>query len=223
MPGYAGFDRSAYPGDGVMDWLSQNTNLVWCGYYLAPAPSHADTSWMGKLELLQESSWGFAPVFVGQQVTGPGSHNVTAAAGTADGKSAASLMSSEGFDAGSCVFLDLENGPPLEQPQQDYVAAWSHAVEAAGFLPGIYCSHLLALAVHTLLPRARIWAFKIDTIQSHPVPNPYPDPNPSLCGYIGASAWQLGQNCQIRVGPAPFTNLTVDLSSSISSDPSAPE
>ncbi len=27
-----------------MAWLRANTNLVWCGYYLGPAPSHASTA-----------------------------------------------------------------------------------------------------------------------------------------------------------------------------------
>ena len=34
--------------------------------------------------------------------------------------------------------------PPLTSAQQDYVAAWSAAVSATGYKPGVYCSHLLA-------------------------------------------------------------------------------
>ena len=38
MAFYAGFDILQYPNMAMMNWLNQNTNLVWCGYYLAPAP-----------------------------------------------------------------------------------------------------------------------------------------------------------------------------------------
>ena len=58
MAGHAGFDRSEYPKDGVMDWLKANTNLVWCGYYLGPTPSHSGTSWMGKRKRKSFSSEG---------------------------------------------------------------------------------------------------------------------------------------------------------------------
>ena len=59
MPAFAGFDAYQYPGDETMDWLKANTNLVWCGYYLAPSPSQTkDTSWMGKQAYLAGAGWG---------------------------------------------------------------------------------------------------------------------------------------------------------------------
>ena len=79
MPGFAGFDRSDYPGDQVMSWLKANTNLVWCGYYLGPSPSHAGTTWMTRRAALAAAGWGVAPIYVGQQITGPGSHNPSTA------------------------------------------------------------------------------------------------------------------------------------------------
>src|ERR1700691_4592878 len=75
MPGIPAFDRSDYPGDDVMTWLRAHTNLQWCGYYFAPAPSHGDTSWMARRSALVAAGWGIAPIYVGQQITGPGSHN----------------------------------------------------------------------------------------------------------------------------------------------------
>jgi len=48
MAGHPGFDVSAFPGVSKMAKLKQNTNLEWCGFYLAPAPSHANTGWMGQ-------------------------------------------------------------------------------------------------------------------------------------------------------------------------------
>ena len=62
MPGFSGFDRSEYPGDAIMAWLKGNTNLAWCGYYLAPAPSHPGTSWMMNRVKLVTDGWGLAHV-----------------------------------------------------------------------------------------------------------------------------------------------------------------
>jgi hypothetical protein len=221
MPGFPGFDRSQYPGDSIMSWMKANTNLIWCGYYLAPAPSHPDTSWMHRRNALVAAGWGIAPIYVGQQVTGPGSHQASGENGVTDGNQAASLMKGEGFPPGSYVYLDLENGPPMTQPLTDYVANWCDAVSATAYRPGIYCSHLLALTIHTLRSQCRIWGFKVSTTQTHPVPQPFPDPHPSGCGYLGAYAWQLGQSCQINVPPAALSTLDVDLNSALTPDPGA--
>jgi len=223
MPGFAGFDRGAYPGDATMAWLRANSNLVWCGYYLGPTPSHPGTTWMGKRAQLSGAGWGIAPVFVGQQVIPPGSLNPSAATGVTDGNTTVQLMLNEGFPPGAYVYLDLENGPPLTPAQQDYVGSWCDTVQQGGFGPGVYCSHLLAAGVHTLRPACRIWAFKVDTNQPHPVPSPYPSLAPAGCGYSEAHAWQLGQQCMITVpvaGPGP---MQVDLSSALTVDPGAPD
>src|SRR5271165_2416253 len=196
MPGFAGFDCSGYPGDDTMNSLKANTNLVWCGYYLAPAPSHGNTGWMGKQPFLAAAGWGIAPVYVGQQVIRPGSQNPSAATGRVDGAQAAGYMTSEQFPANSYVYLDIENGPPLTQPQLDYLAAWSTAVVAGGYKPAVYCSHLLAAQVAELQPACRIWAFKVPAVNP-PLANPYPQPDPSGSGFAGAAAWQLAQNIGI--------------------------
>jgi hypothetical protein len=47
---HLGFDRSAYPGDGVMQSLWDSTPLGYVGVYLAPAPSHSNTAWMSKVD-----------------------------------------------------------------------------------------------------------------------------------------------------------------------------
>ena len=223
MPGFAGFDISDYPGDSIMNRLKANTNLAWCGYYLAPAPSHPDTGWMGKRASLSASDWGIAPLYVGQQIGGRGSLNPSASTGETDGKQAADFMDSEEFPAGSYVYLDLENGPPLTKAFEDYFTVWCDTVQAGTYQPGIYCSHLLAVQIHNLRPDCRIWAFRVETTKPHPVPSPYPDPNPSGSGYVGAYAWQLGQNCIIKLPPSPSSPMTVDLDSAITVDPGAPD
>jgi hypothetical protein len=135
MPGFAGFDISGYPGDAAMNWLKANTNLVWCGYYMA-APSHLHSTWLGKRAQLSAAGWGIAPVFVGQQVIPPGSQNPSAATGVTDGNQAVTQMTNEGFAPGSCVYLDLENGPPLTNAQRDYVSNWCDTVQARRLYTG---------------------------------------------------------------------------------------
>jgi hypothetical protein len=223
MSGFAGFECSGYPGDNTMSWLIANSNLVWCGYYLAPVPSHGNAGWMGKRSTLAEDGWGIAPVYVGQQVTGPGSLNPSTATGQADGAQAAGYMSSEGFAAGSYVYLDIENGPPFTQPQQDYLAAWSAAVAAGGYSPGVYCSHLLADQIATLQPGARIWAFRISSVDPGNQNSPFPESDPAGCGYSGAHAWQLIQDGKIQITPGGLYSLQVDLDTAAMTDPGAPD
>lgn len=223
MPGYPGIDCCEFLGAAEMAWLKANTNLLWTGYYLAPAPSHSSTSWMGQRAALQAAGWGIAPVYVGQQINGPGRHIVNGSQGAADGADAANLMTAEGFVAGACVYLDLEDGPPFVTPRTDYVLNWVQAVTAQGFQAGVYCSHAFAVDVHTLCPAARIWAYKVGTTQPHPFPGTnFPDLPPAGCGYDGAYVWQLGQNCKLSLPAAPTTAPLVDLNSALTADPGAP-
>ena len=223
MAGFAGFDTSVYPGDEEMAWLKANTNLVWCGYYLGPAPSHSGTDWMGNREDLHAAGWGLAPVYVGQQIRGPGRHAVSGPQGTIDGADAVALLTSDGFAPGTTVYLDLEDGPPFVSPRTEYVVAWVNAVTAGGFQPGVYCSHVFAANVQTACPSARIWAYKVDTTDEHVFPGTnFPDPHPAGSGFSGAFIWQLGQNCRLSLPTAPGRSPLVDLDSAMTADPSAP-
>ena len=91
---FAGFDRSGFPGEAVMQKLRNTTNMRFCGYYLAPAPSHSDTSWMGELGFLQDLGFGILPIYVGEQVEGQGSRHPSSAKGTVDGNDAVQMMTS---------------------------------------------------------------------------------------------------------------------------------
>jgi hypothetical protein len=223
MTAFAGFDSSAYPGDVIMKWLRANTNLVWCGYYFGKTPSHTGTGWMGKRAVLQGLNWGIAPLYVGQELIGPGSHHTTGIQGASDGKDAANFMTSEGFAPGSVVYLDLENGLPFPDAQKNYVKNWCSTVQQVGLAPGVYCSHTFAAQVGTLVPTALVWAFKVPTTDPNRVPGPhYPDPSPVGSGYTGAFIWQLGQHCLIDVPGAPGGSLEVDLDSASTPNPSLP-
>ena len=223
MPGFPGFDASEFPGLAELTGLRDNANLVWCVYYLGPTPSHARTSWMGQRAAVQAAGCGIAPVYVGQQIKGPGRHNVSSAQGTVDGEDAVQLMSTEEFAAGSFVYIDLEDGPPFTSPRTDYVAAWTNAVSAGGFQPGVYCSHSFAADVHALQPKVRLWAFKVDSTQEHTFPGTnFPNLHPAGCGFPGTFIWQLGQNCRLSLPVAPLKSPLVDLDTALTADPGAP-
>lgn len=224
MPNFVGFDTDAFPGLNVMAALKAS-NLSFVGYYLAPAPAHHDTGWMGKRAALVTQGWGLLPIYVGRQLneklSGGGKViNVSAPTsdGAADGQEAAMLMQAEGFPAGSHVYLDLENGPPLTAVQRMYVQAWCSAVKRFGYAPSVYCSHLLADSISAVVPGTRIWSVKVSTVDYHELDcgATFPIPDPHASGYSYAFVWQFEQNAGIIHG------LTVDLSSSVNRDPSAP-
>ena len=237
MPIFAGFDRSVYPGDGVMQAIIQSTNLRWCGFYLAPAPSQPGTSWMTKRAFLQGLGWGLAPIYVGQQVQGRGSHTVTAAQGTIDGENAVQLASQAGFAPGSIIFLDVEQGPPPQPATIAYYQAWVAGLIAQGFAPGVYCSHSqLAQALFNADNRPVFWVFNINKftcVPSQVTPQrslitgnpPFPAPDPINSGISFAKLWQFAQSdqptkCGINAGSSVLVN--VDFDSSVASDPSNP-
>jgi hypothetical protein len=222
MAGYAGFDTYTFPGLDQMAWLAKNTNFAWCGYYL-PAPSHPDRGWLGQRGALMDAGWGLAPLYVGQQLAGPGRHLLTEAQGSADGQAAATVMGQDGFAPGACVYLDLEQGPPLGAARTAYVSAWIDAVAAGGYTAGVYCSHLIGPTLHALRPAARVWAFRLASTEPHPVPGTnFPDLHPAASGYAGAAVWQLAQGCRLTLPGAPAPRMSVDLDSAVSRDPSAP-
>ncbi len=218
MTAFAGMDVDEFPGLAVMGALATQTNLAFTAYYLH-APSHSNAGWSGNRAALVAQGWGLAPVYVGQQIVGPGSHNVTAAQGALDGQDCAAKMAAEGFSPGSFVYLDLENGAPFVSPQTDYVSAWRMAVESAGWGAGIYCSHAMAATVAAANPTARIWAFEVSTLNQTSASTPFPAPDPSGSGFAGAVIWQRADNVRISGGGA---SLIVDLDTSSMADPSSP-
>ena len=218
MTSHAGLDNYAFPGLPMLSAIASETNIVWVSMYL-PSPSHADTSWCGQRTGILNLNLGLSPIYVGQQTVGPGSHNVTPEQGTSDGYDAAAKMTAEGFPVGSCVYLDREEGGPYTEPQSGYTAAWCVALAARGFLPGVYCSHQIAADVAADNPTARIWAFKVPTIEPTTAVAPFPTPDPSGCGYAEAVGWQRQQN--VTISGNGF-NLVVDLDVSTMVDPSAP-
>jgi hypothetical protein len=217
--GFAGFDTSIYPGDDVMAGLKQSTNLRWCGFYLAPAPSHPNTSWMGRHSALAEMGWGFAVIYVGQQEsTGPGSHVLTTDQGKLDGADACRLAEQAGFPRGTVLFLDIEAGGPISANTAAYVKGWAPAVRDLGYRPGVYCSHTAVHSIDALGLQVHRWVYKLKTsdVGGHK-PAPYKDADPSTSGITTAIVWQWAQNTNIDTVKG---QLLVDLDTAATADPS---
>jgi hypothetical protein len=109
-------------------------------------------------------------------------------------------MLNAGFNHGSPVYLDLENGPPYPAKESVYVNAWADEVRALGFIPGIYASHLLT----NMLPTGTLnWDFKIPTTARtfETLPAEYPPALPA-----GINIRQYRQNVVLR-----GTGILVDL------------
>jgi hypothetical protein len=220
MTFFLGLDTSIYPGDNAMQILRAHALIAFTGFYLAPAPSHPNTSWMQKRAFLLGLGYGFAPVYLGQQAaTGPGSHNLSAPQGTLDGRNAAQLAATAGFPAQSVLYLDIETGPPMSANYLAYYSAWVQAVVDSGFTPGAYCSHLLARQVQQQDARAVLWVFRLQFQNGHRFTPPLPTPNPALPDAPDATVLQYAQNCPLVVGGL---TLNVDLDSSLVADPSQP-
>jgi hypothetical protein len=238
MAFYAGFDIEQYPNLNVMNWLSGNTNLRWCGYYLAPAPNRPPSGWTGQYPNIA-GKWGVLPIYVGQQDprTGTSTYTpssiLTADQGTIDGGNAADLAAADGFLRGTMVYLDWEYGGLDGTGSSDYIKAWVAAVVADGRIaPGIYCSHVAAQAVSDLIdsmnptPTTRFWCWRVSNANNHPFTGDLaalPEVDPVGCGFQGAQAWQREQNAVVTFPDgAPVDTLTMDFSSSSLSDPGAP-
>lgn len=161
---YAGFDRLEYPGDHAMQWLWDNTNLWWCGFYLAPAPSQQYTGWMDRYAKLKEIGWGIAPIFTGQQTeesSPQSSHELDELHGEQDARQAAELATQAGFQEGSVVYLDIEGGP-VEPDLSTYYQAWvARMISDGRYYPGIYCSYQIAPQLRNLDTRPRWWVYHV--------------------------------------------------------------
>lgn len=233
---FAGFDRLDYPGDSFMKTLYGETNLCWCGFYLAPAPSQGrGTSWMPKKSYLEQLGWGFAPLYLGQQASGPGSHIVTAAQGKLDAQNAANLAATAGFDVGSIIYLDIEQGAPVGAAMLAYYDAWvSELEDKTNYSPGVYCSfYQVAQKLSDKNSLPYFWVFNINKytcgqakggVQNVGKTAPFPAPDPAQSGVSFAKIWQYVQGtsgCSVQTKSGGSIQ-NFDFDSSTSQDPSNP-
>jgi len=134
---FLGFDRNDYPGDAALPALRQHFDFV--GYWLTNPPGEKANSWAGKRARLMAEGFGFAVLANGRvdaQLTGKDAK----ALGRKDGAATATGATREHFPAGTILFLDQEEGGRMLPEQADYLFAWTEAVAAMGFRPGVYGS-----------------------------------------------------------------------------------
>jgi Rv2525c-like, glycoside hydrolase-like domain len=214
---FLGFDRSAYPGDHIMQRLRTEAEVDFTGFYLGPAPSHGDTGWMNKRDFLASLGFGFAPIYVGQQQSPPGSLVLTGAQGVLDGDNATKLATTAGFPPTSVIYLDIETGPPAHAPFFVYYKAWAQSVIDSGFTPGFYCSHHLGAPFAAADNRALPWVYQLNAVGGSFAP-PLPRPDPSHSSFNGAKVLQFAQNATLNLSGTILK--PVDLNTALSADPS---
>lgn len=216
---YVGMDRLHYPGDRSMEWLRTNTNLAWTGFYLAPAPSQPNTSWMTRRGFLVSRGWGVACIYVGQQQqSGPGSHILTGGRGTRDGRHACHLAARAGFPSRSCIYLDVERRRhgPRSPDLLAYYGAWAEAVTAAGYRIGVYAARDYLPVLDGRFPIERAWT-ALWAGHGGQTPHPFGAPHPSSVGYARSYARQYFGPTTIQCGTG---SLVVDLNIAVGRDPS---
>jgi hypothetical protein len=140
--GYRGFDRNDYPGDATMADL--HNTFAFTGYWLTNPPGENANSWLGKRALLRQQGWGFLVLANGRldaeilkaQKLGTSPANLA----RKDAAIAVTAARSEGFPAHTVLFLDQEEGGILLDEQAAYLLAWTEAIAATDYRPGVYAS-----------------------------------------------------------------------------------
>ena len=139
---FRGFDRNDYPGDSTM--RSLYGTFAFTGYWLTPPPGERSNTWIGKRDTLRQQGWGFLILANGrfdkEIVKAQKAGTTPAQLGRQDAAVAVAAAKSEGFPQHAIVFLDQEEGGRLLDEQADYLLAWTEAVAASDYKPGVYAS-----------------------------------------------------------------------------------
>ncbi|GAC1425930.1 MAG: hypothetical protein NVSMB62_23260 [Acidobacteriaceae bacterium] len=139
---YTGFDRNLYPGDAALPELHRR--FAFTGFWLTNPPGESSNTWAGKREILRRTGFGFLVVANGkldrQILAARRSGTPPSKLGQQDAATAIATARREGFPPQTILFLDQEEGGRLLPEQADYLLAWTEAVAANGFRPGVYAS-----------------------------------------------------------------------------------
>jgi hypothetical protein len=210
---YAGFDANQYPGDDQLALLHRQ--FAFTGYWLNNPPGAESNPWAGKRETLVRAGFGFLVVFNGRLdkdiLAAQKAGRPPAAFAREDAATAAAAARREGFPTGTIIFLDQEEGGRMLPEQAAYLLAWTEAVAATAYKPGVYASGQPVpdedengrkitittiqdirsqVAARHLHPIA-FWAFR-DACP--PAPGCFVDPErlspPNASGTLDLSAWQ---------------------------------
>jgi hypothetical protein len=142
---YRGFDRNEYPGDDTMRAMrSEHAAFAFTGYWLTVPPGAMFNQWKGKRDILKQQGWGFLILANGKLeaeiLKAQKSGTAPADLGRNDAATAVAAAKSEGFPAHAILFLDQEEGGRLTSLQAAYLLAWTEAVAASDYRPGVYAS-----------------------------------------------------------------------------------
>ncbi|HEY0264412.1 MAG TPA: glycoside hydrolase domain-containing protein [Granulicella sp.] len=136
---YIGFDRNQYPGDASLSALRKHFDYT--GYWLNNPPGARTNTWLGKRALLREQGFGFLVLANGRldkEILA--AHIKPDALGRKDAAAVTAAAAREGFPKNTLLFLDQEEGGRMLPEQRAYLLAWTEAIAAAGFRPGVYAS-----------------------------------------------------------------------------------
>jgi hypothetical protein len=139
---YRGFDRNDYLGDATM--AQMHNTFAFTGYWLTNPPGEDANSWLGKRDVLRQQGWGFLVLANGRldaEILKAQKHGTAPSAlAQQDAAIAVAAAKTEGFPAHTILFLDQEEGGRLLAEQAAYLLAWTEAVAATDYRPGVYAS-----------------------------------------------------------------------------------
>jgi hypothetical protein len=139
---HLGFDRNLYPGDAALPALRQH--FAFTGYWLNNPPGETTNTWRGKRDTLLRNNFGFLVLFNGRldaEILKAKRRGTTAEAlGKQDAAAAIAAAQREHFPAGTILFLDQEEGGRLLDEQSAYLFAFTEAIAASAYKPGVYLS-----------------------------------------------------------------------------------
>lgn len=139
---HLGFDANDYPGDDALPTLRQH--FAFTGYWLNNPPGATDNPWLGKRDTLLRQNFGFLVLFNGRLdveiVKAKRRGTTPETLGQQDAAAAIAAAQREHFPPHTILFLDQEEGGRLLAEQSAYLLAWSEAIAASPYSPGVYAS-----------------------------------------------------------------------------------
>lgn len=201
---YLGFDRNEYPGDDALPVLRRT--FAFSSYWLSPPPGEKTNTWTGKRELLRLQGFGFVVLYRGPDSRELRTEAMATAKGGREGQEAAASAKTEGFSAGTIIFLDVEEGGRLPDTYHSYLAAWADEAVHGGYRPGVYCSGIpvkeepgitITSADDIRAHAVRDFAFWVFNDVCPPSPGcafPQNPLSPAKSGLSYAAVWQFAQS-----------------------------
>jgi hypothetical protein len=161
-PPYVMLDSLVCPSPDQLERIYNHTNVWAYGFYLPEAPSHGWSYYRGRRKSFVDIGFGLAPIYVGQQISGPGSKILTEEQGKKDAQDAARKMKTEGFPKGDVCYLDVEGGN-WSAALVTYAAAWINETnDSTDYTAGMYALPNVADAIMAKAPRVVYWACRAD-------------------------------------------------------------